>query len=370
MTPCFRPFLSFAATLIVMGASSALAATSAIARTEAPAPVDPPTMMIGEGQTTTTKYEDTLIHLARKYNVGFVEMRAANPGVDPWLPGAGTRITIPTQHLIPDAPHKGIVINLSEMRLYHFDTADGEPISYPIGIGRTGLTTPLGTTSIARKLADPIWVPTSRMRAEDPKLPAVVPPGPENPMGTHAMYLGWNSYAIHGTDKPYSIGRRLSSGCIRMYPEDILTLFNNVPQGTQVSVVDQPVKTAWIDNKLYIEVHPTQEQSDILSRDNPGLPEYQMTEKDMRLIMKAAGSHADELDWARIRKAMKERRGIPIIVATLATTASTPNKDIQDPVPANHGALSKSGPTPDRKGMIEPAHKVAEQPLKPLRYQD
>jgi L,D-transpeptidase ErfK/SrfK len=285
---------------------------------QAPATENPaePIVAIGELQTTTTRYEDTLIHLARKYGVGFVEIRSANPGVDPWLPGSGTKITIPTWHILPDAPHKGVVINLSEMRLYYYQNPGEAPATYAIGIGRAGLTTPLGTTTVARKTVDPIWVPTDRMRREDPKLPAVVPPGPENPMGTHAMYLGWNSYAIHGTDKPYSIGRRLSSGCIRMYPEDILTLYNNLPQGSMVTVVDQPIKVGWIDNKFYIEAHATQEQADILSRDNDSMPDYQMSEKDMRIILKAAGPAADNLDWTKIRKAVKERRGIPLQIGS------------------------------------------------------
>lgn len=282
----------------------------------------PDVKIIGETQTISTRYEDTLVHLARKYNVGFVAMRAANPGVDPWIPGSGTRITLPTQHLLPDGPRKGIVINLPEMRLYHYRDDSDVPASFPIGIGRSGLTTPLGTTTIARMAADPVWYPTERMRHEDPSLPAAVPPGPENPMGTHALYLGWPSYAIHGTDKPYSIGRRLSSGCIRMYPEDILTLFDNVKPGTQVTVVDQPIKTAWIGDKFYIEVHPTQEQTDILSHDTSTMPDYRMSEKDMRVILKGVGPYTENLDWARVRKAVKERRGLPMVVADRARKPS------------------------------------------------
>lgn len=271
-------------------------------------------LLIGEPQITTTQYEDTLVHLARRYNVGFVEIRAANPGVDPWIPGAGTKITLPTQHILPNAPHKGVVINLSEMRLYVFGHDGDAPATYPIGIGRSGLTTPLGSTTVARATIDPIWTPTPRMRKEDPTLPAVVPPGPENPMGTHALYLGWESYAIHGTDKPYSIGRRLSSGCIRMYPEDILTLYDNIPVGTSVTVVDQPIKTAWIGNDFYIEAHPTQEQADILSHDYAYKPSYPVTEEDIRTVLAAAGDAASTLDFEKIRKVLKERRGLPTIV--------------------------------------------------------
>ena len=201
----------------------------------------------GETEIYKAAFEDTLIHLARNNGLGFVELRAANPTLDPWIPGAGARITLPKKHLLPDAPRKGLVINLSEMRIYYFKNPGEQPLTYPISIGREGLQTPKGTTSIVRKKEGPTWRPTARMREEDPELPASVPPGPDNPLGTHAMYLGWSQYLIHGTNKPFGIGRRVSSGCMRMYPEDIVKLFPMVPVGTKVTVVDQPVKVGWID---------------------------------------------------------------------------------------------------------------------------
>ena len=171
-------------------------------------------------ETTTYRaaYQDTLPELARKFGLGYVEMVAANPGTDPWLPGEGTDIVLPTVHLMPDARPEGIIINLADMRLYFFEKPDAPPRSYPIGIGRDGLTTPTGTTEIVRKTKDPIWHPTERMRSENPELPEAVPPGPDNPMGARAMYMGWPLYAIHGTNKPWGVGRRVSSGCIRMIP--------------------------------------------------------------------------------------------------------------------------------------------------------
>jgi L,D-transpeptidase ErfK/SrfK len=291
-----------------------------------------PVRMIGDLQTITTKYEDTLVHLARRYNVGFVEIRAANPGVDPWLPGSGTRVTIPNQHIIPNAPRDGIVINLPEMRLYYFTSPDEPPATYPIGIGRSGLLTPVGTTTVTRRTVDPLWTPTERMRQEDPELPAVVKPGPENPMGTHALYLGWPTYAIHGTDKPYSIGRRQSAGCIRMYPEDILTLYDNVAVGTRVTVVDQPVKTAWVDDDYYIQVHPTQDQSDLLSTNSVDRPEFPLRDKDIQTIIKGAGDHVDKLDWAKVRTAVRERRGVPMMVANKNRTPSRQSQEARDDV--------------------------------------
>ncbi|MCD8520508.1 MAG: L,D-transpeptidase family protein [Alphaproteobacteria bacterium] len=179
----------------------------------------------------------------------------------PWLPGGGTELTIPTWDLIPDGPRDGVLINLPEMRVYVFLKDKNKPQTFPIAIGREGLETPYGTTSIVRKAADPIWRPTPRMRSEDPNLPAQVGPGPENPMGTHALYLGWAGYAMHGTNKPYAIGRRASSGCIRMYPEDIVTMFDMLPVGTKVTTVNQPIKLAWIDNVLYLQAHPDIDQA-------------------------------------------------------------------------------------------------------------
>ena len=265
-------------------------------------------------ETTTYRaaYEDTLLDVARRFHLGYVEMVAANPGTDPWLPGEGAELVLPTVHLLPEAAPEGITINLADMRLYYVATPGAPPESYPIGIGREGLTTPVGTTEVLRKTVDPTWRPTARMRAEDPLLPEAVPPGPDNPLGNRAMYLGWPSYLIHGTNKPWGIGRRSSSGCIRMYPEDAEALFDKVAIGTKVTVVDQPVKLGWIDGELFMEAHPTQAQSDqleALGRFDPLLPSSVVDR-----VLAAAGDQAARLDWSRIRQAAVERRGYPIRV--------------------------------------------------------
>ncbi|MFA7455898.1 MAG: L,D-transpeptidase family protein [Micavibrio sp.] len=269
---------------------------------------------IGKAQTYRAKFEDTLVHLAREHNLGFVEMRAANPRLDPWLPGEGAKVILPTRHILPDAPREGIVINLAEMRLYYFPAGTAaEPPSYPISPGREGLRTPVGTTTIQRKVVGPTWRPTARMRSEDPTLPAAFPPGPDNPLGTHALYLGWPEYLIHGTNKPYAIGRMASSGCIRMYPESVRDLYPRVPNGTRVTVVDQPVKVGWIDDKMYVEVSPTQEQSKLI--ENLGeLSSYEITADDMKRITAKAGGLADNIDWDAVRKAVREHRGYPVPV--------------------------------------------------------
>lgn len=270
---------------------------------------------IGDMITYRAEYEDTFVHLARDYKLGYVEMRAANPEVDPWIPGAGRKLILPARHILPDAPRKGIVINLPEMRLYAYVNGDEAPTTYPIGIGREGLDTPLGKTKIVRKVEGPTWRPTPRMRAEKPELPEVVEPGPENPMGTHALYLGWPQYAIHGTNRPFGIGRRISSGCIRLYPEDTIALYNMIPVGTQVTVVNQPLKLAWIDDELYLEAHPDIEQAIQMEETGEVLSFPKLTDKDMAEIIKAAGPYKDKLRWPAIRTAIRERRGYPIAIA-------------------------------------------------------
>lgn len=269
---------------------------------------------VGKMEVYRAKYEDTLVHLARKYGLGFVEMRAANPTLDAWIPGEGARVVIPTQVILPDAPRSGIVINLPEMKLYLFEKPGQAPRLYSISPGREGLNTPVGTTTVTHKKANPTWTPTARMLKEDPTLKTFYPAGPDNPMGTHALYLGFPDIRIHGTNKPYAIGRRASSGCIRMYPEAIKDIFPRVPDGTKVTVVDQPVKVGWIENKMYVEVSPTQEQSIRVENDQGELMSYEITAEDMKRITRKAGPLAENIDWEAVRKAVREHRGYPVPV--------------------------------------------------------
>jgi L,D-transpeptidase ErfK/SrfK len=269
---------------------------------------------VGDMTEYRASADDTFVYLARDYNLGYVEMRAANPGVDPWVPGSGTRLILPTRHLLPDAPRKGIVINLPEMRLYHYLKPGEAPVNYPIGIGREGLDTPLGVTKIVRKVEGPVWTPTERMRREKPELPAFEPPGPNNPMGTHALYLGFPLVAIHGTNRAFGIGRRISSGCIRLYPEDIIDLYNQAPVGVQVNVVNQPIKAAWIGDELFIEAHPEVENA-IALEETGVMPAPKLNQSDMERIIKTAGVYKDNIRWATVRTAIRERRGYPIMIA-------------------------------------------------------
>lgn len=296
---------------------------------------------VGELIEYRTNYEDTFVHLARDYELGYVEMRSANPDVDPWLPGRDTKLILPTQHLLPNAPRQGIVINLPEMRLYAYVNGNKAPVTFPIGIGREGLGTPVGSTKVVRKKEGPSWRPTERMRKEKPELPVVVEPGPENPLGTHAIYLGWPTYAIHGTNRPFGIGRRVSSGCIRMYPRNIIALYDYIPVGTPVTVVDQPVKVGWIGDELFLEATVPVDLA-IEMEETGRVKAPQLTEDELAMITKAAGEHKDRLNWPLIRKAVSERAGYPVAIArrpSITTGASLENSGTEQTT-QSHGNVS------------------------------
>ncbi|GBD96640.1 MAG TPA: LysM peptidoglycan-binding domain-containing protein [Nitrospirae bacterium] len=221
-------------------------------------PLDNPSkLIIGVNRTYTIQDDETLIKLAREYDVGFNEIAAANSNSDPWVPDNGSRIIIPTSWLLPEILDDGLIINLAEMRLYYFFILNNRKYvtTYPIGIGRQGFNTPTGIFRVTLKVKDPVWHVPDNIREENPELPAFVPPGPDNPLGGYWLQLSVNGYGIHGTNRPYGIGRRVSHGCIRLYPEDIKTLFKFIKPGTPVKILNEPVKTGMYNNKVYIEVH-------------------------------------------------------------------------------------------------------------------
>ncbi len=222
--------------------------------------------VVGEDQTVMTVYEDTLYDLAAAYSLGSEEIIRVNPKVDPWLPGAGKLVMIPGRHILPPGPHEGIVVNLPEHRLYYYPKPKrGQPIeviTYPVSIGKMDWRTPLGVTHVIQKQKDPAWYPPESVRKEhaadgDP-LPAMVPPGPQNPLGAYAMRLaaGNGTYLIHGTNNPRAVGLPVTHGCIRMYPDDVAALFPLIPVGTPVRLVNEPVKVAWVGGELLLEAHP------------------------------------------------------------------------------------------------------------------
>lgn len=272
-----------------------------------------PTKIVGGLGVHFVEKDETLLDIARTNRLGILELMAANPGMDPWIPREGGVVILPLMRILPDAPESGIVLNLAERRLYLFRGESKKVQSWPVGIGRLGFTTPLGQTHIARKAKNPTWYPTQEARAENPELPAAVPPGPDNPMGRYALYLGWPQYAIHGTNRPWGIGRCISRGCIRLYPEDIENLYEQVEVGTEVTVVDQMAKLAWHQGQLHLEVHPSRMQLDQLEKIG-GFP-FEPIEGLLDLIKEAAGDKAKSLDLRAIARAERQRRGVPLVVA-------------------------------------------------------
>jgi L,D-transpeptidase ErfK/SrfK len=276
--------------------------------------------VVGEDTTVVTVYEDTLYDLARKFSLGSEELIRVNPGVDPWLPGAGKTLTVPGRHILPPGPREGIVVNLPEHRLYYYPKPkrDGsrEVITYPVSIGKMDWRTPLGLTHVIQKEKNPVWYPPESVRKEhaaagDP-LPPQVPAGPDNPLGQFAMRLaaGNGTYLIHGTNNPIAVGLAVTHGCIRMYPDDVAALFPLIPVGTPVRLINEPVKVAWVDGELLLEAHPpvdAQGQSF-----EPNLDEFS------QLLQAEVGDSTVAIHWDYAREVLQKADGV---IATVGLEA-------------------------------------------------
>jgi L,D-transpeptidase ErfK/SrfK len=273
----------------------------------------------------TVKEKDTLYKIARQHDIGIVEIMTANPGIDPWVPTVGAILTIPTAYVLPTVERKGIVIDLSSLRLFYFPENDKNTVmTFPLGIGMDGWATPVGVTKITLKREHPTWIAPESIIKEDPDLPRVVLPGPDNPLGDYAMNLGMPGYRIHGTNKPYGIGRRSSHGCMRMYPEDIETLFKMVGVGTQVTIMESQYKIGWSEGTLYLQTTPSQEQADeIFEREELTLMDIPGMYGNLSAM---AGESADDIDWDAVRMAALWRSGIPIAITT-REVASAPQQE-------------------------------------------
>lgn len=301
-----KPSLATAAFLFLFTFSGCASAT------EYPLPPEN-SRLIGENITYTVPADGrSLEAIAASHKTGLLGMLEANPGTDPWLPAAGKVLTIPTQMLLPDTKREGIVVNVAELRLYYYPKDENKVIVYPIGIGQLGANTPAMVTRISQKIPNPTWTPTPNIRkryaAEGKTLPVTVPAGPENPMGLFAMRLAYGKghYLIHGTNADFGIGMRVSSGCIRLRPDDIEALFNSVPDGTRVQIINQPVKYAQEpDGKRYIEVHQPLSRNE---KDDPQTMPIVLTPAAKKFI----GSELSDREM--IKEAMTRRAGMPVLV--------------------------------------------------------
>jgi L,D-transpeptidase ErfK/SrfK len=282
--------------------------------------------VVGADTTVTSHYQDTLLDFARQYSLGYDEIIRANPGVDMWLPGEGTQIFLPGRRILPPGPREGVVVSLPEHRLYYFpkETQNGRRvvITYPVSIGKLGRNTPLGQTRVIDKIIHPSWYPPASIRKEhadagDP-LPAVVGPGPDNPLGDYKIRLGFGNgtYEIHGTNNPTAVGLAITHGCIRMYPEDVATLFPLLPVGTSVRLINVPVKVAWINGELLLEAHPpVNAQGDSFEPD---------VERFSDLLQAAVGETTVAINWAYAREVLQKANGVIATVGLEADYPSTP----------------------------------------------
>ena len=304
--------------------------------------------VIGEISTVVASYDDTLVDIAQRHGLGYQDIVHANPDVNVWVPGEGTEIVLPNRFILPPGPRKGLVLNIAEYRMYYFpEPKPGEVAkvhTYPMSIGRMDWETPLGLTQIIAKAKNPAWYPPQSVRDEhaadgDP-LPRIVPPGPENPLGTRALRLGLPGYLIHGTNRPAGVGMRVSHGCIRMFPEDIEFLFDHIPVKTAVRIIDVPVKMGWDGETLVVEVHPllevpqrlprlTEENIEALDADVK-FPEVEFVSKDplthlTEQFIATTAERAGQLDWDLVEVLVERSDGIPETVGISIKEAGTKN---------------------------------------------
>lgn len=304
--------------------------------------------VVGHVQHIKTQSSDTFVALGQKYDVGYRELRLANPNVDPWLPGDGTPVVIPTAYVLPDAPRKGIVINIPEMRLYYYPPADSpdadKVYTFPIGIGREGWGTPLGETRVTQKIPNPSWTPPASIKAEHAKkgdpLPDVVPAGPDNPLGQYALRLALPSYLIHGTNKQAGVGMKVSHGCIRLFAPDIKKLFEMASAGTPVDIVSQPYKIGWDEDHLVMEAHPPDADGDA--------PVKSYTPWVQELISATQDKPDTPVNWDTAEAVASQTDGVPEAIGgtgdARASRSHTQGSDARTPAQASENDAGDADP--------------------------
>jgi L,D-transpeptidase ErfK/SrfK len=264
--------------------------------------------MVGTIAAIDTRENDVLPDIARHFGLGYNDISIANSTVSPWTPKPGSHVVLPVQFILPDSPHKGIALNLANMRLFFYPKKQPDKVyTYPVGIGRQGWNTPMGLTSIVAKDANPSWyVPESIHREHAEKgdsLPKVVGSGPDNPLGLYAMRLGIPGYLIHGTNKPYGIGMQISHGCVQLYPEDIEVLFKKATVGVPVRIIHQPYLTAWHQDMLYLEAHEP-------------LPKWakdkaKLKKQVVKQLHEISAKKSAAVDWDKVERILQRSDGIP-----------------------------------------------------------
>lgn len=279
-------------------------------------PLPPPGEdVVGQVQVIKAKYEDTFADIGQANDIGYLEMVAANPGVDPWLPGGGTEVLLPTRYILPPGPREGIVINLAEYRMYYFPKDQNVVHTFPLGIGREGWGSPIAETRITGKIKDPAWYPPKSIREEhaadgDP-LPTVVPAGPDNPLGPFKFTLGLSGYLIHGSNKKFGIGMRVSHGCFRMLNHNVLQLASMVPVGTTVRIINEPYKFGISGDKVYLEAHAPLEDDE--SAKSSVVDKHAALVDELLKRNDLLGQR--RLDWEIVREVVAAEDGLPVEIS-------------------------------------------------------
>ena len=269
--------------------------------------------MVGTIAAVNTRKNDTLSDIARHFGLGYNDITKANPHIAPWTPEPGSHVLLPLQFILPDAPHKGIILNLANMRMFYYPKQHPDKIfTYPVGIGRQEWNTPMGLTSIVAKKANPSWVVPASIHQEHAQkgdsLPRVVPAGPDNPLGLYAMRLGFPRYLIHGTNKPYGIGMQISHGCVQLYPEDIEVLFKKASVGMPVRIIHQPYLAAWHEGMLYLEANePLQKWTQDKSR---------LKKQLLKELRQISSRKNVSIDWEKVDRIIQQSDGIPTPILT------------------------------------------------------
>ena len=268
--------------------------------------------IIGKIVFYTIKKNETLIDISRRYNLAFPEVMLNNPDIeDPWILEEGKTIKLPSRHILPAGERRGIIINKGDLRAYFFGEKNTVH-SFPIGIGRANWETPLGKALVVGKKKNPYWTVPDSILEEEPHWPKVVKPGPDNPLGTRAIYLSIPGYLLHGTNKPWGVGMRVSHGCIRMYPEGVESLYDMVRENEKVQIVDQKVKAGWIGGVLYLEVHTMHPYG--LEEDEIEKPNIRLLPEAARIIQKASGIYISKIDWKKVTNIVRTASGTPVAV--------------------------------------------------------
>lgn len=256
----------------------------------------PSNTVIGAPTWVKVKKGDTLLDIARRAGLGWNSMENAYPKLDAWVPPVGLKLSLPTSWILPPSQHYQLVINIPELRLYFFEKGSSNAQTYPIGIGDEGWESPLGTWSIVERRTNPTWyIPAS---LQEKYGMTSMPPGPENPLGEFMLKFSAGAYGVHGTAMPWGVGRLVSHGCIRCYPEHIRLLFPQVPIGAKLEIIYEPVKIGQRNGRVFVEAHP-----DVYQK----IPNYfQHAEQKL-----AQSPVADRVDRKRFTMAINLRSGIP-----------------------------------------------------------